>query len=72
MSDNVTPLNPPTVFLRLDQVQDRVGLKTTAIYARIKEKAFPAPVSLGGRAVGWVSSEIEKWQQERIAERGVQ
>jgi len=28
---------------------------------------FPKPVSLGGRAVGWVEEEIQSWLAERIA-----
>jgi prophage regulatory protein len=30
---------------------------------------FPKPVRLGPNAVGWLKSEIEAWQQARIAER---
>ena len=28
--------------------------------------AFPRPVSLGGRAVGWLDAEIQDWLQRRI------
>lgn len=27
----------------------------------------PKPVSLGGRAVGWIESEIQQWLEQRIA-----
>jgi prophage regulatory protein len=27
---------------------------------------FPEPVSLGGRAVGWLEAEIQEWLQRRI------
>lgn len=69
--DNVTKLNPPTVFLRLEQVQERIGLKTTAIYSRVKDGTFPRPVPLGGRTVAWVAAEIEEWMQKRMQEREV-
>jgi len=41
-------------FLRLPAVKDISGLGKTTLYARIKAGEFPAPVKLGGRAVGWI------------------
>ena len=35
------------------QVEARTGLSRSTIYARVKVGTFPAPVSLGPRAVGW-------------------
>ncbi|WP_420448781.1 helix-turn-helix transcriptional regulator [Candidatus Palauibacter sp.] len=29
---------------------------------------FPQPVSLGGRAVGWIEAEVDEWVREQIAE----
>ena len=60
----------PTI-LRRKQVEARVGLRRSALYQRVAEKSFPAPVNLGGRAVGWVESEVTEWLAERIAARGV-
>ena len=47
------------------------GLKRTAIEELISRGEFPRPVKLSdsGRAVGWISSEISRWQAERIAKR---
>ena len=56
-----------TRILRFKQVSDRTGYKHTAIYEKIKAGEFPAPISLGARAVGWVESEIEAWIATRIA-----
>ena len=38
-------------FMRLPEVQRTVGLGRSAIYERVAEGSFPAPVPLGGRAV---------------------
>ena len=38
-------------FLRLPSVIEIVGIQRTAIYDRIKKGTFPAPISLGPRAV---------------------
>lgn len=54
-------------FIRLPEVQARTGLKKSTIYAAIKAKTFPSQVSLGGRAVGFLSSDIDAWIEARIA-----
>jgi prophage regulatory protein len=53
-------------ILRLPAVKASTGLSRSTIYLRITEGTFPKPVSLGGRAVGWLEAEIQKWLQERI------
>jgi len=55
-----------TVILRLPNVKARTGLSRSTIYLRISEDRFPRPVSLGGRAVGWVESEINSWLEQQI------
>nr|WP_321444588.1 AlpA family phage regulatory protein [uncultured Cohaesibacter sp.] len=45
-------------FLRLPDVEIRVGLRRSAIYEAIKDNRFPKPVKLGIRAVAWAESEI--------------
>lgn len=37
----------PFRFLRLPEVERRVGLKRTTIYRKIGEGSFPSPVTLG-------------------------
>lgn len=55
------------VILRRPQVQARIGLSRSALYGRIKAGTFPAPISLGGKAVGWIESEIDTWLNAQIA-----
>ncbi len=55
-----------TKILRLPEVKDRTGLSRSTLYLRISEGRFPTPISLGGRAVGWLESEIEKWLEQQI------
>lgn len=59
----------PRRFLRLPEVIERVGLKHTQIYQRMSEGKFPRPVRVGDRAVAWVESEIESYQEACVAER---
>jgi prophage regulatory protein len=61
----------PNRFLRLRQVKDLLGLSKSAIYARIGQGTFPKPVSLGGRSVAWIESEVAAWMNARVdASRG--
>ncbi|MDF1645326.1 MAG: AlpA family transcriptional regulator [Pseudomonadales bacterium] len=48
-------------ILRLPQVISKTGLSRSSIYLRISTGSFPAPVSLGSRAVGWVERELDDW-----------
>lgn len=53
-------------ILRLPTVKARTGLSRSTIYLRVAEGSFPAPVSLGGRAVGWIEAEVNDWLAKRI------
>lgn len=55
-----------TTILRLPTVKARTGLSRSTIYLRISKGTFPAPISLGSRAVGWVESEISDWLEAQI------
>ena len=59
----------PHTMLRLPTVRARTGLSRSTIYLRISRGTFPAPVSLGGRAVGWIEAEVNAWLTARIAQR---
>ena len=54
--------------LRLPNVKARTGLSRSLIYKLIKADQFPKQINLGAQAVGWLSSEVDEWLQERIAE----
>jgi prophage regulatory protein len=54
-------------LLRLKEVQHQVGLGRSSIYDKIKRGEFPAPISLGARAVAWPSEVVSAWIDERIA-----
>lgn len=45
-------------ILRLPAVKMSTGLSRSTLYLRIAQGKFPHPVSLGGRAVGWPSTEV--------------
>lgn len=64
-------------ILRRQQVEARTGLSRSTIYARMRRSAkrpsdydpsFPRPISVGGRAVGWIEAEIDAWLATQVAE----
>jgi prophage regulatory protein len=54
-------------ILRRKQVEDRVGLACSTIYASVAAGTFPKPIQLGAQSVGWLESEIDAWLRERVA-----
>lgn len=64
----------PIVILRLKTVMARTGLSRSSIYDRLDsgskrhDRSFPAQVRLGahGRAVGWLSNEIDSWLLSQV------
>lgn len=54
-------------ILRLPDVKLRTGLSRSTIYNSIKSGNFPKHVSLGSRAIGWHSEDIDNWIATRIS-----
>ncbi|MGR2691444.1 helix-turn-helix transcriptional regulator [Chromobacterium haemolyticum] len=51
-------------YLRIQEVVARTGLSLPTIYRRIRQGGFPKQVKLGGRASGWLESEVNAWISE--------
>lgn len=64
----IAQIDDNTRLLRLSEVQEIVGLKTTEIYRRMQLNIFPKPVKLGKRNVRWISNQITEWKKEAVRE----
>jgi len=53
----------PQIIRRKD-IEKRLKISRSSIYAMMSQGEFPKPVRLGRRAVGWKSTDIEKWLQD--------
>ena len=53
-------------LIRLPEVIKRTGYKRSNIYLLMRQEKFPKSVSMGGRAVAWLESEVDTWIQERV------
>lgn len=51
--------------IREPECRQITGLCRTTRYLMEREGKFPARRKLGGRAVGWMLSEIQAWQQSQ-------
>lgn len=59
-------------ILRLKDVIARTGLARSTIYKYVDIGAFPKPIPLGGRSVGWIDSEVDEWILSAVEERDYQ
>jgi prophage regulatory protein len=59
----------PEKLLRLGAVMERVPYSRANIYRLIHLGQFPRQIPLGGRAIGWLESEIEAWIAQRVQNR---
>jgi prophage regulatory protein len=57
------------LILRKKQVLAMIGLSATTIYLMQQEGRFPLPIKLSRRATGWLSSDIQRWLNEKADER---
>jgi prophage regulatory protein len=60
------PFAPLDRYLRRKEVEERVGLKKSAIYNHIKAGTFPKPEHLRGkRTARWRASAIARWMEDQ-------
>jgi prophage regulatory protein len=58
--------------LRMRDLTHKVGFRPSTIYEMVAAGRFPRPFKLasGGRATGWLESEIDSWLDERVRSGG--
>ncbi|HAT3688082.1 AlpA family transcriptional regulator [Citrobacter freundii] len=65
MSNSNQPSPHAERVIREAECRQLTGICRTTRYMMEKEGQFPARRKLGGRAVGWLLSEVSEWQQSR-------
>jgi prophage regulatory protein len=58
----------PITFLRWPEVVRRIGMSKSSVANMIRDNGFPKPVQIGGRACGFVASEVDSYLA-RLVER---
>ena len=54
-------------LLDIKAVSALVGLKSSAIFGRVRAGTFPAPVRIGAKCTRWTAGSIKAWLLEQIA-----
>ena len=57
-------------FLRIGDLQDKVGLSRSQIYKLIAEGDFPKQDKLGERVAVWQESKVEEWMYSKVNHTG--
>lgn len=53
--------------VRLRAAEAKIGIKKTKIYKLMREGKFPPCIKLGGgRAVGWLEEDLDKWIRDQV------
>lgn len=60
-------MNSQLKIYRLPDLIENIRLKRSTIYKAIKDGTFPAPISLGARAVGWRVEDVDAWLESRVS-----
>jgi prophage regulatory protein len=55
--------------LRLAALLAVLDISAPTLWRRVKDKSFPQPISLGGRSIGWLQSEVNAWIKARAGLR---
>jgi predicted DNA-binding transcriptional regulator AlpA len=52
-------------LLKVRDIQARLGIGRSAVYALIHEPSFPAPIAINSRILRWEVTEFEQWLLSR-------
>jgi prophage regulatory protein len=52
----------------MNEICRQVALSRTTVYRLIHNGDFPQPIKLSKNSIGFLSSEIEAWKEQRIKE----
>jgi prophage regulatory protein len=55
-------------IISLPEVLRLTSFSRTTLYDRIKARAFPSQISLGGRRVGWLEADVAAWISDHVKE----
>lgn len=53
-------------LIRLPEVLKRTGFSRPWVYKLLKQKRFPPPIKIGGRAIAFVESEVNDWMNSKL------
>lgn len=55
--------------LRRDAVLAQLGIGRSTLYKWVADQTFPRPIKLGGKTVGWLTSDVDAWLNKCVQAR---
>jgi prophage regulatory protein len=52
-------------LLKVKDIQARLGIGRSSVYALIQEPSFPAPITINSGTLRWEATEFEQWLLSR-------
>lgn len=68
-ADGASPAKAESRLIRRAEVERITGLSRTTLYRLVQNSEFPAPVSIGARAVAWNLALVLAWVDSRPSKR---
>jgi predicted DNA-binding transcriptional regulator AlpA len=65
----MAPTTTSNRLLSLEQVRHLIPYSASQIYRLEKGNEFPHRLSIGPNRVAWIKEEIDRWLEDRVAER---
>lgn len=59
-------MDKPDYILNMKQICAVIGVSRHTIYRLVKAGQFPPPAKIGLRQIGWKTSTIDRWLDERF------
>lgn len=53
-------------ILRMREILRELSISRSTFYVLVKSGKFPQPINLSGRAVGWLSTDVDDFIKARI------
>lgn len=54
-------------IMKRPEVESITGLSRSSIYEKMDKGAFPKPIKLSERSVGWLEHEVQEWLKNRVS-----
>jgi prophage regulatory protein len=56
-------------IIKRKELLELVSMSKSSLYNHVAENRFPKPIKLAKRSVGWLTSDIQEWFEQKKGER---
>ncbi len=55
-------------IIKRKELLELVSMSKSTLYNQVAENRFPKPIKLANRSVGWLTSDIQEWFEQKKGE----